>query len=110
MGNDGNEWDVATVDCELSDGNTWKTVFATMYDGEDAYAVMYLDRGEDDFNMDTDWFEMGLELSGDADAHGTTGSGAEVDIQKLLGGQIQDQQNEESAEAPRRRTYRKVVA
>lgn len=88
MGNDGNEWDVATVDCELSDGNTWKTVFATMYDGEDAYAVMYLDRGEDDFNMDTDWFEMGLELSGDADAHGTTGSGAEVDIQKLLGGQI----------------------
>lgn len=107
MGNDGNAWDVATVDCELSDGNTWKTVFATMYDGEDAYAVMYLDRGEDDFNMDTDWFEMGLELSGDADAHGTTGSGAEVDIQKLLGGQIQDQQNEESAEAPEKTDVQK---
>lgn len=99
MDNDGNEWDVATVDCELSDGNTWKTVFATTYDGEDAYAVMYLDRGEDDFNMDTDWFEMGLELSGDADAHGTTGSGAEVDVQKLLGGQIQVPQNEKPAAA-----------
>lgn len=84
IANDGNKWDIATTNCTLSDGNIWKTILATTYDNDNAFAVMYLDCGTDDFDLDIKWLEKGLKLNGDIDFHGTTGSGSEIDIQKLI--------------------------